>query len=116
MRRKDAFCVDLVFYDVTQCYDSLWVPRTLLDLYNNNVQSNAINIIDELAKESNIAIKTPVGITEKARIKGNIMQGENISSILCTNSIDKISKDCKISPFEYRGKTRPEAYSWPLAN
>ena len=32
------------------------------------------------------------------------MQGENISSILCTNSIDKISKDCKISPFEYRGK------------
>ena len=104
LRRKDVVCVDFVFYDVTQCYDSLWVPKTLIDLYSNNIQSNAINILHEIAKEAHIAIKTPVGTSERVTINDTIFQGENISSILCTNSIDKISKDCKIKHFEYRKK------------
>ena len=32
------------------------------------------------------------------------MQGETINSILCKNSVDKISMDSKIKPFEYRKK------------
>ena len=104
MRRKDGKCVDLVFYDVTQCYDSLWVDKTLMDLYANNVHSNAINILHEITKESHISVKTPVGISEKVTIKETIMQGENVSSILCTNSIDKISKDCDLEKIEYREK------------
>ena len=102
LKRKDGCSIDLVFYDVTQCYDSLWVPKTLLDLYDNNVKSNAINIINEMTKESNVAVKTPVGVSDNVTINDTIMQGENVSSILCTNTVDKIAKDCDIEHFEYR--------------
>ena len=32
---KKAQPVDLVFYDIKLCYDSLWVEKTLIDLYSN---------------------------------------------------------------------------------
>ena len=79
------------------------MTKTLLDLHSNNIKSNAINIIHEITK-SHVSIKTPVGESDKVTINDTIMQGENISSILCTNSIDKISKDCNLKRFEYRKK------------
>ena len=30
------------------------------------------------------------------------MQGETLASVLCTNTMDTISKDCKIDPYKYR--------------
>ena len=94
---KDTEDIDLVFYDLTQAYDSLWVKHTLIDLYENQVKSNLVNVIYELSKRANIAIKTPVGITKSEEIEENIMQGENMSSILCTTTVDKVAKDCPIS-------------------
>ena len=37
-------------------------------------------------------MKTPAGIADAKEIKDSIMQGETISSILCTSSMDNISK------------------------
>ena len=36
------------------------------------------------------------------RVEDIIMQGETISSILCTNSMDVMSKDCQLKPHIYR--------------
>ena len=33
-----------------------------------------------------------------------VMQGESISSILCTSSMDKISQECKKEPYKYRNE------------
>ena len=49
-------------------------------------------------------MKTPVGKSYNATVNNTIMQGETLSSILCTNSVDKIGKDCEIKPCEYRMK------------
>ena len=94
--------LDLVYYDLTQAYDSLWVTHTLTDLYENNINSNLLNLIFELSKEARISIKTPVGVSETKKIEENIMQGENLSSILCTTTVDKVSKDCPIEYFKYK--------------
>ena len=101
LRGKEV-CVDLVFYDLAQAYDSLWVEHTLLDLFSNKVDSNLLNVLHELSKNNSISVKTPVGISEEREIEDTIMQGENISSILCTSSVDKISKDCPLKPFRYK--------------
>jgi len=93
---------DLVFYDITQCYDSLWVQKTLCDLYSNGIKDSFLNLINELTKESSIVVKTPVGTSEKTTIENTIMQGETLSSIVCTSSVDKIGKECDLKPFEYR--------------
>ena len=102
IKGKDVHDVDLVFYDLAQAYDSLWVRHTLLDLYENQVNSNLLNVIYELSKKANISIKTPVGITKSKEIEENIMQGENLSSILCTTSVDKVAKDCPIASYKYK--------------
>ena len=87
-----------------QCYDALWLQHTLLDLYKSGINSNLLNLIYEASRKANIAIKTPVGVSESREIEDQVMQGETLSSILCTNSMGKISDDCKIEPFKYRGK------------
>ena len=93
---------DIIFYDVTQCYDSLWVERCLLDMFDNGVSSNLLNLIYELSKKANISIKTPVGESDEKEINDVIMQGETLSGIICTNSMDKMNKDCKLEPLKYR--------------
>ena len=102
LNSEEVMELDLVFYDVTQAYDSLWMEHSLLDLHATGVKSNVINLLHELNKSANIQIKTPVGVTEKKEIEDIIMQGETISSIVCTTTVDKISKDCKIPPYKYK--------------
>ena len=64
LKENDVCDRDLVFYDLAQAYDSLWLEHTLLDLYENKVESNLLNVIHESSRKASIAIKTPVGISE----------------------------------------------------
>ena len=102
VQSKDVPCKDLVFSDVTQCFDSLWTSKTLTDLYSNGVKSNLLNLLNELSRDANVVIKTPVGNTEKGQIEDTIIQGETLSSILCTSSMDKMAKDSKVETLKYR--------------
>ena len=90
--KHGSCCIDLVFTDVTDCFNSLWTDKTIIDLHANGVENNLLNLIHELSKTANISIKTPVGVTEKERIEDIIMQGETLSSISCTSTMDMISQ------------------------
>ena len=54
LNEKGVPDLDLVFYNVTQAYDSLWAEHTLLDLFDNKVETNLLNVIHELSKEATI--------------------------------------------------------------
>ena len=73
-------------------------------LKKSGIQSSLLNLIHEASKTANITVKTPVGVSASKKIEEQVMQGETLSSILCTNSMDKISTECKIKPFKYREK------------
>ena len=92
----------MVYYDVRQAFDSLWTSKSYLDLYTNGVDDDMLNLLHESSKEVEISVKTPVGITEKTRIHDIILQGETISSTVCTSSIDVIDKECDLEKFKYR--------------
>ena len=102
---KHAACIDLVFTDVSDCFNALWTEKTLLDLHNNGVTNNLLNLLNNLNEFANISIKTPVGVTEKKEIEDIIMQGETISSIACTSTMDRISKESKKEIYKYRNTT-----------
>ena len=68
--------IDVVFYDVRQCFDSLWTDKTLLDLYRNRIKYNTLNLIHEANKETIISIKTPVDISQKQMIKTHLLKDE----------------------------------------
>ena len=84
--------VDLQIFDYKECFDSLDVTTCLNDLYNVGVTSDHLNLIKECDAKSNIAVKTPVGITERIGIKDIIAQGECFSSLKCTVTVDSISE------------------------
>ena len=58
-KRKEP--IDLVFYDVRQCFDSLWVSKTLLDLHENGIKDDLLNLLFEATKEAEISIKNTCG-------------------------------------------------------
>ena len=51
-----------------------------------------------------ISIKTQVGFNEQSEIEDTIMQGETISSTLCTATMGQIEKDCELKPFQYKNE------------
>ena len=51
-------------------------------------------------------MKTPAGVSEKEETSDVIMQGESISSIICTTTVDKVSKDCKLKEYEYKNAVK----------
>ena len=71
-------------------------------MYKTGVENSALNILDELGSKASIKVKPPVGIGDDNEIDDTIMQGESISSILCSNSVDTIAKNCPLKPLQIR--------------
>ena len=103
-RKDNHGQLDLVFSDIRTCFDSLWTGKSLLDLYENGVKSSLLNLIHEMSKNARIRVKTPVGLTDLAPVVDIFFQGETLSSIICTSTMDKISKDDKNEHFKYRNE------------
>ena len=94
---KSKSSLDILIFDYRECFDSLNVNTTLNDLYNVGITSDHLNLIAECDSRSRIAVKTPVGITKPVDVPNIIAQGECMSSIKCTVSVDSISESHKDS-------------------
>ena len=73
-------------------------------MFENGLSTNLLNLVYELSKKADVTIKTPVGNSEEAEINGVIMQGETLSGVICTNSMDKMSKECDLEKIKYKNK------------
>ena len=49
----------------------------------------------ETNKDNLVAVKTPVGMTERINIEEIVQQGGTWGPILCSNHIDQIGKECE---------------------
>ena len=54
IRDKRRKPLDMVLYDIKQCYDSLWMEKTLIDLEENGVKNDILNLIYETSKMSKL--------------------------------------------------------------
>ena len=61
-----------------------------------------LNLLYEASKVAKIQVKTPNGLTEVREIYNIILQGETFSSLLCTSSLDLMSKECELPTYMYR--------------
>ena len=99
-KNKDP--IEIVYYDVKQAFDSLWTEKSYLDLHENGLNDDMLTLLHETSKEVEICVKSPVGVTEKGVIRDIILQGETVSSIICTSSVDLMSKQCPLEVYKYR--------------
>ena len=62
--------IDIQFYDLEQCFDSMWFEETMNDLWETmETKDDKFALIAEMNKECDIFIKTPVGDTESFTLK-----------------------------------------------
>ena len=83
----------IVLYDYKQCFDSLWLSDCLLSLWSLGVKSETLNNIKNLNETCNMAIKTPVGITNEATVKSIVQQGSVSGGVLCSASTGEVTQE-----------------------
>ena len=90
-------CIDIQIYDVKQCFDALWLDDCMLDIYFATPQAqhnDRLALIYKANQENKVAIKTPVGMTDRVNLPTIVMQGGTFGPMQCSNSIDTVGKKC----------------------
>ena len=88
-------CIDVCIYDIEKCFDALWIEDVLNNLHDslpNDKQDNKLALVYEASKNNFVAIKTPVGLTDRRNLQNIVTQGGTFGPIECANSIDKIGQ------------------------
>ena len=64
------------------------------NLYEAGMDDNMLALLYEMNSRANIAVRTPVGITERREIKKSILQGDVFGPLTCSVQIDEFGREC----------------------
>ena len=94
---KEDLEVDLNLYDLAKCFDSMWFQETMNDLWDSGIQDDKFSLIAKMNEKCQIAVKTPVGVTDRFELEQIEMQGTKFSNIKCSIQVDTLGKECYTS-------------------
>ena len=63
--------IDLSLYDIAKCFDAQWYEETMNDLWDVGISDDKFALISEMNSKCKIAIKTPVGQTDRFEMDGD---------------------------------------------
>ena len=95
--RREKLEVDINLYDIAKCFDSMWFEETMNDLWDVGVQDDRFAVIAKMNEHCNIAVKTPVGVTDRFEMERLEMQGTKFSNIKCSIQMDTLGRECYTS-------------------
>ena len=75
----------------------MWYEETMNDLWDAGVQDDKFAVIAKMNEKCNIAVNTPVGISERFELNKIEMQGTKFSNLKCSVQIDSLGKECYTS-------------------
>ena len=90
--RREKLEVDINLYDIAKCFDSMWFEETMNDLWDAGVQNDKFAVIAKMNEHCNIAVKTPVGVTDRFDMERIEMQGTKFSNIKCSIQMDTLGR------------------------
>jgi hypothetical protein len=85
--------VDIQFYDLSKCFDSMWAEETMNDFYDVGVNDDKFALISLLNEKCNVKVKTPVGDTDRFELNRIEMQGTVPAPLKCAVQIDTLGRD-----------------------
>ena len=91
--QKESPPIDIHMYDLMKCFDGLWLEECCNDLYEAGVQDDKLALIYEGNRTNRMAVKTPIGLTERVLIERVVTQGGVTGPICCATQTDSIGKD-----------------------
>ena len=96
--RGESPCVDIQIFDLKKCFDALWLEDVMNDLYEavpHSGQNDKLALLYKSNYENQVSVKTAVGQTRRVNMPKIVMQGGSWGPLQCSNSIDKIGKECE---------------------
>ena len=106
--------VDIQIFDYKQCFDSLWLQECINDFFNAGFNDDKLALLFNMNKSVNIAVRTPVGKTNRKNIKNAITQGDIFGSLLCSKQVDTFGQEC-LAMNKYTYMYRDEVEIPPLS-
>ena len=99
--------VDIHMYDISKCFDGLWLEECCNNLFEAGVTDDKLAMIYEGNKMNHVAVKTPNGLTDRVLIERIVTQGGVTGPVCCavqTDQIGKYSLDSKQFLYMYKDK------------
>ena len=69
--------LEIVFYDISLCFDSQWRQETMNDMWNVGIRDECFALMAKLNESVDVTIKTAVGDSEKFELNNIEQQGTN---------------------------------------
>ncbi len=82
--------IDLIFTDIKQCFDSVWLDEATNDLYNSGITSRNLNLLYEGNRKTRMCVETSFGKSERSELQKVVMQGSVPGGLICSNQISKL--------------------------
>ena len=94
--------VDIQIFDYKQCFATLWLQECLNDMYSAELDDENFSLLYNVNAKVNIAVKTPVGMTEGKVIENVITHGDVFGPMFCSKHVDTFVQECmKESKYTY---------------
>ena len=98
--------IDIQFYDLSQCFDSMWFEETMNDMLESmETRDDKFALISEMNSQVDLFVKTPVGDSDIFTVEKIEQQGTGLAPMKCSNQMDSIPREClreNIEMFKYR--------------
>ena len=78
---KEKVDIDINLYDIQKCFDAMWYQETMNDMWDVGVKDDKFALMSKMNEKCSIAIKTPVGMTERFVATEIEMQGTVLGPI-----------------------------------
>ena len=75
--------VTILFYDLKQCFDKLWLESCLISLWDIGVRNEWLPLLLSLNEQAHIVCKTPAGTTSPFTANRIVKQGTVMGSSFC---------------------------------
>ena len=96
--KENRACVDIQIYDLVQAFDALWLDDCMNDIFDclpEQERDKKVALIYQANVQNLVAVKTPVGQTDRVDIPRIVQQGGGWSPMECSISIDKLGRKSK---------------------
>ena len=82
--------VDVLFTDIKQCFDSIWLEEAINDCYTSGIKNRNLNLLYEGNSSTQMCVETRFGKSERVQLKKIVMQGSVSGGTLCSNQLSKL--------------------------
>ena len=105
--QKESPPLDLHMYDLTKCFDGLWLEECCNNLFEAGVIDDKLAMVYEGNYINQVAVRTPGGLTERRNVERIVTQGGVTGPVCCAVQTDKMGKDALSNNeylYMYKGK------------